>query len=123
MPDRHVVPVTPQGASIGRSHSPVLDLSNRPGKKIKPVFVPVTGKEFFFKHNYDPPPPRAITNKLLKLIEEDGLYGSPNEIKKVWETEQVTHRGYPSGRRKTCAHQNDIVWTLFDPASTTFIHF
>jgi hypothetical protein len=28
-----------------------------------------------------------------------------------------------SGRRKTCSHQNDIVWTLFDPLSTTFIHF
>jgi hypothetical protein len=28
-----------------------------------------------------------------------------------------------SGRWKTCAHQNDIVWTLFDPESTTFIHF
>jgi hypothetical protein len=28
-----------------------------------------------------------------------------------------------SGRQKTCAHQNDIVWTLFDPVSTTFIHF
>jgi hypothetical protein len=30
---------------------------------------------------------------------------------------------HSSGRRKTCAHQNDIVWTLFDPVSTTFIHF
>jgi hypothetical protein len=30
---------------------------------------------------------------------------------------------YISGRQKTCAHQNDIVWTLFDPVSTTFIHF
>jgi hypothetical protein len=28
-----------------------------------------------------------------------------------------------SGRQKTCSHQNDIVWTLFDPLSTTFIHF
>jgi hypothetical protein len=28
-----------------------------------------------------------------------------------------------SGRRKNLAHQNDIVWTLFDPLSTTFIHF
>jgi hypothetical protein len=28
-----------------------------------------------------------------------------------------------SGRRKTCSDQNDIVWTLFDPLSTTFIHF
>jgi hypothetical protein len=28
-----------------------------------------------------------------------------------------------SGRRKTCSHQNDIVWTLFDLLSTTFIHF
>jgi hypothetical protein len=30
---------------------------------------------------------------------------------------------YASGRRKTCSHQNDIVWTLSDPLSTTFIHF
>jgi hypothetical protein len=30
---------------------------------------------------------------------------------------------YSSGRRKTWAHQNDIVWTLFDLSSTTFIHF
>jgi hypothetical protein len=28
-----------------------------------------------------------------------------------------------SGRQKTWAHQNDIVWTLFDLSSTTFIHF
>jgi hypothetical protein len=28
-----------------------------------------------------------------------------------------------SGRQKTCSHQKDIVWTLFDPLSTTFIHF
>jgi hypothetical protein len=28
----------------------------------------------------------------------------------------------PSGRQKTSAHQNDIVWTLFDPLSTIFIH-
>jgi len=96
-PDRHVIPVTPAAASIGTSHSPEhLQQSNRPGKKCKiiPEFAPVSGKEFFFKHVYDPPPPRAITNKLLKMIEEDGLYGSPDEIKKVWETEQATHRGY-----------------------------
>jgi len=94
-PDRHVIPVTPAAASIGRSHSPEhLQQSNRPGKKIKPEFVPVSGKEFFFQHVYDPPPPRAITNKLLKLIEKDGLYGPPDVIKKVWETEQATHRAY-----------------------------
>jgi hypothetical protein len=29
---------------------------------------------------------------------------------------------HSSGRQKTCAHQNDIVWTLFDPLSTLFIH-
>jgi hypothetical protein len=28
-----------------------------------------------------------------------------------------------SGRRKTLAHQNDIVWTLFDQLSTIFILF
>jgi hypothetical protein len=28
-----------------------------------------------------------------------------------------------SGRQKTFAHQNDIVWTPFDPVLTTFIHF
>jgi hypothetical protein len=33
------------------------------------------------------------------------------------------HHPTTSGRRKTCSHQNDIVWTLFDPLSTTFIHF
>jgi hypothetical protein len=32
-------------------------------------------------------------------------------------------KGCTSGRRKTLAHQNDIAWTLFDPVSTTFIHF
>jgi hypothetical protein len=30
---------------------------------------------------------------------------------------------WSSGRQKTLAHQNDIVWTLFDQLSTTFILF
>ena len=36
-------------ASVPREPSPVLDLSRRPRKMIIPEFVPVTGKEFFFK--------------------------------------------------------------------------
>jgi hypothetical protein len=36
---------------------------------------------------------------------------------------QTTVRIKTSGRQKTMAHQNDIVWTLFDLISTTFSHF
>lgn len=73
-----------------RAHSPpALDLSKRPRKKMPKTWVPVTGKEFFFKANYT----RAITPSLMSLIEDDGLHASREEIQKFWVTEQATHLG------------------------------
>jgi hypothetical protein len=96
-PDKHLPHVVSAVALGSRARSPPVELLFRnPRKKIKPEFVPITGTEFFLQKNWKShsPQPRAITSELMKLIEDDGLYASPEEIEKFWETEQASHRAF-----------------------------
>jgi hypothetical protein len=59
-------------------------------------------------------PVQTICSRMACLAKTSGVWAG---------SESITGILFSSGRRKTCSHQNDIVWTLFDPLSTTFIHF